>query len=131
MLRLHKIDNLQCFPNLQTVMSLSLENCSNIELGSLTTINEDFSISECSNINISSLSTIGGDLLITKCNWDNLVGFSKISQVTSITISDCPSLYNFCPLKSLVENMSGIWSVYNCGYNPSKYHMLNGACSPE
>ena len=64
----------------------------------------------------------------------NLTNLNALSGITSslsdITITNCTQLINFCPLKSVVEKMTGTWYVLGNGYNPTKYQILNGQCSP-
>lgn len=50
---------------------------------------------------------------------------------TSCTISYCSKLYDFTPLKTLLINFNGDFSVTNCGYNPTKYQILNGQGKPQ
>lgn len=53
------------------------------------------------------------------------------SLVENISIYDCPQLYDFTPLINIVEKMTGTWYVSECGYNPTKYQMLNGESKPQ
>ncbi|MDL2242927.1 hypothetical protein LJC25_04275, partial [Bacteroidales bacterium OttesenSCG-928-K03] len=73
----------------------------------------------------------GRYLTIDGCR--HLKDISSLSNIATeledITITNCSNLYDFCPIVPLVENMTGTWYVTGCGYNPTKYQMLNGDCS--
>lgn len=92
-------------------------------------------LNSLTNLNgLSGLRTIGrGDIYIKYI--PNLTDISGLGGVTSvmndITIVVCQNLYNFNPLKSMVEKMTGEWEVSNCGYNPTKEQMLNGNGAPN
>lgn len=47
----------------------------------------------------------------------------------NITINRCLQLYDFCNLKDVLTDFSNTFTVTNCGYNPTKYQILNGQCS--
>ena len=69
------------------------------------------------------------DSLLDLTDMSALNGISN--SVKNITITGCESLYDFSPLVPVVQNMTGIWSVSGCGYNPTKYQMLNGESKPQ
>ncbi|MDE5610627.1 MAG: BACON domain-containing protein [Odoribacter sp.] len=60
----------------------------------------------------------------------NIDALSNVDALDEISITGCPQLYDFCVLKNVVQNMSGTFYVEKNGYNPTKYQLLNGACSP-
>lgn len=74
----------------------------------------NISISNCPKLN--DLSALSNSV---ECN------------VNDITIRNCESLFDFSPFVSLVNNMTGTWLVSGCGYNPTKYQMLNGESKPQ
>ena len=127
-------------------------------LVSLTTINGNLSISETDMSTISGinqLQTINGDIEIsnnsvlknisgfnclTNCanisitdnsKLEDISGLSGLTNCTNISITDSPNLYNFESLETAAQNMTGAWYVYGCGYNPTKYQMLNGESKPQ
>ena len=69
------------------------------------------------------------DSLLDLMDMSALNGISN--SVKNITITGCESLYDFSPLVPVVQNMTGIWTVSGCGYNPTKYQMLNGESKPQ
>lgn len=77
--------------------------------------------------------TIDKELYISYGDISDLtIIISKINSVgEKITISDCDNLYDFCSMKTLLSNFNGIFSVSDCGYNPTKYQILNGECSKQ
>ncbi len=49
-----------------------------------------------------------------------------------ITINYCSEVYDFCIFKPLIgSSYQGTFVVSNCGYNPTKYQVLNGECSKQ
>ena len=124
----------------------------------LTTLNGDLSISETDMSAISGinqLQTINGDIKIlnnsvlksisgfnclTNCAnieitdndmLEDISGLGGLTNCTNISITDSPNLYNFESLETAAQNMTGAWYVYGCGYNPTKYQMLNGESKPQ
>ena len=122
----------------------------------LKTINGDFVLdyinSECSGLD--NLQQISGNLSITNTNasiigtnklqkmdgditisdnskLEDISGFIGLTNCTNISITDSPNLYNFESLETAAKNMTGTWYVYGCGYNPTKYQMLNGESKPQ
>lgn len=81
---------------------------------------------------INKLQKVGGDISID-CNFDleDISGFSGLTNCTNISITSSPKLYNFQPLETAAKNMTGTWYVHGCGYNPTKYQMLNGESKPQ
>ena len=127
-----------------------------IGFNGLKTINGDFVLdyinSECSGLD--NLQQISGNLSITNTNasiiganklqkmdgditisnnskLEDISGFSGLTNCANISITNSPKLYNFQPLETAVKNMTGTWYVYGCGYNPTKYQMLNGESKPQ
>ena len=151
----------QGMSNLTTIdgnLSVTGELSSINGLVSLTTINGNLLISETdmSTINgINQLQTINGDIKISnnknlkdisgfKCltncinisitdnsKLENISGFSGLTDCADISITGSPNLYDFQPLETAAKNMTGTWYVYGCGYNPTKYQMLNGESKPQ
>lgn len=82
---------------------------------------------------LNNLKEISGSItfesLLDLTDMSALNGISN--SVKNITITRCESLYDFTPLVPVVQNMTGIWSVTYCGYNPTKYQMLNGESKPQ
>ena len=88
---------------------------------------------------LNNLQSIGGNFSISSNYYSSaslnaLTSLSGLENLNSahnnISITNCHNLLNFCPLVPAVENMTGTWYVSGCGYNPTKYQMLNGACQP-
>lgn len=103
------------------------------------------------------LYEIGGDLIISKCNKlksittfsmlkniggkfeiynnDSLIsigGYSNLQTVkNSVSIQFCRMLYDFSPLKILMENFNGKVDIYGNGYDPTKEQILNGQGKPQ
>ena len=104
-------------------------------LTGLNTINGNLSINETSitAINgIAQLQKVGGDIEISSNDLlEDISGFSGLTNCANISITNSPKLYNFQPLETAVKNMTGTWYVYGCGYNPTKYQMLNGESKPQ
>lgn len=101
--------------NLHTVGNL---NISQLDITSFNGIN----IRNVTNIEISSCPQLSDLSALSK---------SIQSNVNDIMIEDCESLYDFSPFVPIVETMTGNWVVRGCGYNPTKYQMLNGESKPQ
>lgn len=82
---------------------------------------------------LNNLKEISGNIELTYIpNLNDVSALGNISNaVKDISITKCESLYDFSPLVPVVQNMTGIWTVYGCGYNPTKYQMLNGESKPQ
>lgn len=107
---------------------LSVEGLNN--LYSVGNLDISLNINSFSGINIQKVTNIK----ITNCpQLSDLSALSNSLQynVNDITIQNCESLYDFSPFVPLVENMTGTWLVNGCGYNPTKYQMLNGESKPQ
>ena len=82
---------------------------------------------------LNNLREISGNIEFT--NIPNLTDLSALGNISNsvkdISIRGSESLYDFSPLVPVVQNMTGIWSVSGCGYNPTKYQMLNGESKPQ
>ena len=104
-------------------------------LTGLRTINGDIFINytAMSTINgLTQLQEVGGDIEISdNSKLEDISGFSGLTNCTNISITDSPNLYNFESLETAAKNMTGTWYVYGCGYNPTKYQMLNGESKPQ
>ena len=92
---------------------------------------------------LENLQFIGGDFIISSSSYayyymasagalsslTSITGMGNLHSVINISITNCSKLYNFCPLVPAVENMTGTWYISGCGYNPTKYQMLNEQCN--
>jgi hypothetical protein len=106
-------------------------------LNNLKSIGSNFSISAFSLSALTSFSgleniqSIGGNFEIEYANkLADIVSLSQITNIKGISFINCNLLFNFCPIVPAVQNMTGSWLTTGCGYNPTKYQMLNGACQP-
>jgi len=54
----------------------------------------------------------------------NVNALSGITSVNNISSTDC-GISNYCPLKPVVEKMTGTWYLLGNSYNPTKTQMLN------
>ncbi len=85
------------------------------------------STSSQSNLSLPALKMVGGAFTIIGVN---AIGtLDNLKTVGDITIKDCKELTDFCNWKPVLMNYNGTFSVSGCGYNPTKYQILNGACS--
>ena len=104
-------------------------------LTGLRTINGDIFIkyAAMSTINgLTQLQEVGGDIEISdNSKLEDISGFSGLTNCSNISITNSPNLYNFESLETAAKNMTGTWYVYGCGYNPTKYQMLNGESKPQ
>ncbi len=78
-------------------------------------------------IDFPNLESINGALEIRSV--DNIGTLDKLKSVGDITIRDCYYLYDFCNWVPVLTDYNGTFLVTNCGYNPTKYQILNGECS--
>lgn len=135
-INLPELDDMKTLSNLNTVFGtlhltgdlLSVEGLNN--LYSVGNLDISLNINSFSGINIQKVTNIK----ITNCpQLSDLSALSNSIQynVNDITIQNCESLYDFSPFIPLVENMTGTWLVSGCGYNPTKYQMLNGESKPQ
>lgn len=103
-------------------------------LTGLHTINGNLSITtNMTAINgITQLQKVDGNITISNSSeLEDISGFSGLTNCADISITNCPNLYNFESLETAAKNMRGTWYVYGCGYNPTKYQMLNGESQPQ
>ena len=128
----------QGMSNLSTIegnLTVSGETSSINGLTGLSTITGNLSISETSMtaINgVTQLQEVGGDIEISdNSKLEDISGLSGLTNCANISITNSPNLYNFQPLETAARNMTGTWYVYGCGYNPTKYQMLNGESKPQ
>ena len=128
----------QGMSNLATIggsLTVSGESSSINGLTGLNSINGNLSISETSMTAITGptqLQKVGGDIEISdNSELDDISGFSGLANCANVSITNSPNLYNFQPLETAAKNMTGTWYVYGCGYNPTKYQMLNGESKPQ
>lgn len=95
--------------------------------GNLSITNTNASI-----IGANKLQRVDGDITISdNSELEDISGFSGLTNCTNISITNSPNLYNFESLETAAKNMTGTWYVYGCGYNPTKYQMLNGESKPQ
>ena len=81
---------------------------------------------------LEQLKTVGGDIEISRNSvLEDISGFSGLTNCANVSITNSRNLYNFQPLETAVKNMTGTWYVSGCGYNPTKYQMLNGESKPQ
>ena len=103
-----------------------LDNLQQIS-GNLSITNTNASI-----IGANKLQKIDGDITISNnSKLEDISGFSGLTNCANISITNSPNLYDFQPLETAAKNMTGTWYVYGCGYNPTKYQMLNGESKPQ
>ena len=128
----------QGMSNLATIggnLTVSGETSSINGLTGLNAINGNLSISRTSMMDINGvtqLQKVGGDIEISdNSELEDISGFSGLTNCANISITYSPKLYNFEPLETAAKNMTGIWYVYGCGHNPTKYQMLNGESKPQ
>ncbi len=99
----------------------------NLYLPALKTVPGAFGLEGFRFVDIPKLESIGGSFTITEVN---AIGtLDNLKTVGDITIKDCKELTDFCNWKPVLMNYNGTFSVSGCGYNPTKYQILNGACS--
>ena len=81
---------------------------------------------------LENLATIIGDLTIENCGeLNNINALTNLSSVKNISITKCTKLYDFCALKTIVQNTDCPFYTDKNGYNPTKYQLLNGECSKQ
>ena len=124
--------------NLTTIggnLTVSGQTSSINGLTGLNSINGNLSISETSMTAINGLTQlqkVGGDIeILYNRELKDISGLSGLTNCTNISIENSPNLYNFESLETAAKNMTGTWYVYGCGYNPTKYQMLNGESKPQ
>lgn len=134
--------NLQQIGGLNIVSSSGLSATPFKDLKRLKKISGDFIIKNKYGYNVSpvtsfegldNLNEVTGDIILSAISsLTDLSALGNISNaVNNITITGGKLLYDFSPLVPVVQNMTGIWSVSGCGYNPTKYQMLNGESKPQ
>ena len=120
------------FSSLESVGgSLSLSGYNNgygtLSLPLLQAIGGECSFRGFDLIDFPNLESINGALEIRSV--DNIGTLDKLKSVGDITISYCSSLYDFCNWVPVLTDYNGTFLVTGCGYNPTKYQILNGECS--
>lgn len=135
------IDNIESFlglDNLSTIGNLTIngnKTSSIDELIGLETINGNLSITHTSITaitKITKLQKVGGDIEISdNSELVDISGLNGLTHCANASITNSPNLYNFESLETAAQNMTGTWYVYGCGYNPTKYQMLNGESKPQ
>lgn len=118
------------FTALQSVggaLSLYYPVYNNLYLPALKTVGGSFRLEYFQSVDIPKLESIGGAFTITEVR---AIGtLDNLKTVGDITIKDCRGLTDFCNWKPVLTDYNGTFSVSGCGYNPTKYQILNGACS--
>lgn len=104
------------------------------EMKALTTVGGNLSIESTSIKSIdylNNLTSIGNELnIIENLSLSSINGFKHLSSVKSINIKFQPSLFDFSSFVTAVKNGSS-WTCSGCGYNPTKYQMLNGQANGQ
>ncbi len=107
--------------------SSSSSSQSNLYLPALKMVGGTFGLRYFKSVDIPKLESIEGAFTIT---YVNAIGtLDNLKTVGDITIKDCKELTDFCNWKPVLTGYNGTFSVSGCGYNPTKYQILNGACS--
>lgn len=119
------------FSNLESVggsLSLSGEYRSGtLSLPLLQAIGGECSFRSFDLIDFPYLESINGALEINNVN--SIGTLDKLKNVGDITIRFCEDLYDFCNWVPVLTDYNGTFLVTGCGYNPTKYQILNGECS--
>ena len=120
------------FSRLESVggsLSLVSRNSSSgtLSLPLLQAIGGECSFDEFDLIDFPNLESINGTLEISNVN--SIGTLDKLKSVGDITIRNCSSLYDFCNWVPVLTDYNGTFLVTGCGYNPTKYQILNGECS--
>ena len=116
------------FPVLQTVGGeCTIEYFNKIDLPNVESIVSTLTIENVNSIgNLDNLKSVG-DITIRYVN--SIGNLNNLKSVGDITIEYCRNLYDFCNWKPVLMDYNGAFTVSNCGYNPTKYQILNGECS--
>ena len=112
----------------------SFEGLDNLKrvLGDFIITGCSFGLEKLTSLNGLNLQEIAGNVTIGYFpNLSDVSSLGKLTSVNDITITNCKSLFDFTPLVETAKNMTGTWYVYGCGYNPTKYQMLNGESKPQ
>lgn len=97
-------------------------------LRKLQEVGNTFHVNYVSYASFPMLENISGDFSLHNINEVEIM--PKLKSVEgNITINRCLQLYDFCNLKDVLTDFSNTFTVTNCGYNPTKYQILNGQCS--
>lgn len=108
-------------------ININTNNYGTLSLPLLQAIGGECSFDMFDLIDFPDLESINGTLEISRVNSIGIL--DKLKNVGDITISDCRNLYDFCNWVPVLTDYNGMFSVSNCGYNPTKYQILNGECS--
>lgn len=117
--------------------TISLTSFLNLQgLNKLHTIGQHFILKQINSINsfagLENLKNIGSNLTVSNCeNLNSIDALFTLNSVKNISITNCTKLYDFCVLKSLLENFDGDFYTNNNGYIATKYQILNGECSKQ
>lgn len=97
-------------------------------LRNLKSVGNTFQANYLSYTSFPMLESTGSDFSLS--NIYEVEIMPKLKSVGgNITINRCLQLYDFCNLKDVLTDFSNTFTVTNCGYNPTKYQILNGQCS--
>lgn len=84
-------------------------------------------------VSMPKLHTVEGDLKIGasysffKGSIVNKLSFPALTSVASVNISKHPLLFDFSTFAPIVPSLkNGLWTVTECGYNPTLQNMLDG-----
>lgn len=88
---------------------------------------------------LESLESLGGlDLKGKDITWGIPCKFSSFQGLSSslkinggIEIGECPALFDFTPLGNILQDFSGAFRVYRCGYNPTLKDIQEGRYSAD
>ncbi len=114
-------------------MDISLKKFQDINLDNLKEVNGNLTLKTqkweiTGNLQIPALQTISGSLTLN--NIGNIANINNLKSIEGdITIKGCKEIYDFCIWKPILSNHQGNFLVVDCGYNPTKYNILNGECS--
>ena len=98
-----------------------------LSLPSLQTLGGECTIEDFDMLDFPNVESIAGALTIRSVN--SIGNLDYLKSVGDITISGCSNLYDFCNWKPVLTDYNGAFVVTGCGYNPTKYQILNGECS--
>lgn len=97
-------------------------------LRNLNSVGNAFQVNYLSYASFPMVESIGSDFSLR--NIYEVEVMPRLKSVGGdITIYRCLQLYDFCNLKDVLTNFSNTFTVTSCGYNPTKYQILNGQCS--
>ena len=114
--------------------TIGLQNLS--DLRNLSTIGDDFMLTfnqGLTSIGLENLSSVGNYFFIN--NNDNLIDLEGLTKLRSnggkpdLSIWSNTKLKDFCGIKPLLTDFTGIFSVTGNLYNPTRQNIVDGNCS--